>query len=184
MAQRTTQQANAEVAFYRQLCLARYVEGLVAAVLELSGYVVFPLGYEQFMPVLRHLFRGNQADSTATEARLRSSPDLLVVGQTNPSPDVIPYLVEVKYRNWRSPQDVRLRGITQYQQHWPDALLVVVIQGGAFFYAQQVARLKARRQVFDLTREFRRLDAFFPRVQPDTQAAFAQDIKRLAVALE
>jgi hypothetical protein len=182
MAQQTTRPANADFEFYRQLCLARYVEGIVGAVLELSGYVVFPLGYEQFMPVLRHLFRGNQADSTTTEARLRSSPDLLVVGQTNPSPDVIPYLVEVKYRNWTSPQDVRLRGITQYQQHWPDAVLVVVIQGGDVFYAQQVSRLKARRRVFDLTREFRRLDAFFPRLRRDTLAAFAQDVRRLATA--
>lgn len=178
MAQPSQNPSKSELDFYRRLCTARFFEGIVGAILELSGYVVFPLGYEQFMPVLRHLFRENQAQPVPAEERLRSSPDLLVVGQTSGESDVIPRLVEVKYRNWHSPTDVRLSDITLYQHHWQDAILVVVLPAGDGFYAQEITQIDGRKRTFDLTQHFQRLDALFPHVKPQTLQAFGEDVQR------
>jgi hypothetical protein len=172
--------AIADLEFYRRLAEARFCEGIVAAILELSGYEVYPYGYETLLPPLRRRFRQNHARPSPTEARLRSTPDLLVVDPAARARPSSPRLVEVKFRRWTSPHDVRLSGVEGYQTYWPDALLVVVIPAGDTFYAQAVERLNGRKRSFDLPRQFQRLHAFFPRVKPATLTALAQEVKRFA----
>lgn len=182
MRQRLNQRAKNQVDFYHNLITARFFEGMVGAILEISGYEVYPYGYETLLPALRRQFQKNRSVPASTEERLRSTPDLLVVDPSSASTQERIRLVEVKYRCWGSPCDVRLSAIKWYQQYWPDAILVVVIPEGAFFYAQAVAKLNAKKRVFDLTRQFRRLEAVFSKVNSHTLSVFAKEVKRFTRA--
>lgn len=180
----TTRERNKEeMAFYRRLCWARYFEGVVASILELSGYRVFPYGQENLLPTLRETFRKNSSTPETTEERLRANPDLLVVSPETDKSEARTRLVEVKFRNWSKPENVRL-AIIKYRRHWPDALLVVIIPAADVFYAQTIQQLNPRKRTFDLTKDFQPLDQVFQRVSQETLSTFAEDVHRFTATLE
>ena len=169
------------IRFYRNLLTARFFEGMVGAILELSGYEVYPYGYETLLPALRTRFRKSQSSSRSpTEERLRSTPDLLVSDPELQGDEASTRLVEVKFRNQDSPEKVKLWGIRWYQSYWPDAILVLMIPGGDCFYAQAVDKLDASQNGFDLTQDFRLLPEMFKKVRPEIVAEFKEDMKQFA----
>ncbi|MFQ5873065.1 MAG: hypothetical protein ACE5JL_04600 [Dehalococcoidia bacterium] len=178
MARKSTAKSRASIRFYRNLLTARFFEGMVGAILELSGYEVYPYGYETLLPALRTRF--SKRRPSPTEERLRSTPDLLVSDPEAQDGDANTKLVEVKFRNWDSPEDVKLSGISWYQRYWPDAILVLIIPGGDFFYAQAVSELDAHQKTFDLTTEFRPLSELFRKIHPEIATIFREDVMRFA----
>ncbi|MFQ5853627.1 MAG: hypothetical protein ACE5JU_23965, partial [Candidatus Binatia bacterium] len=81
------------------------------------------------------------------------------------------------------PKDVKLSGISWYQRYWPDAILVLIIPGGDFFYAQAVSELDAHQKSqksFDLTTEFRPLSELFGKIHPEIATLFRADVMRFA----
>jgi hypothetical protein len=173
-----------EIQFFRNLPKAKFFEAMVAAMLEFSGYNVYPSGHETSMPALRMHFRqGRHSSSSATEQRLRAAPDLLVVDPEAKAAKGRTWLVEVKYRSWPDPKNIRLWEMLEaYHQHWSDATLVMIVPGGKYFYIQAVAQLKPGQEEFDLTKEFKPLPDIFKRVSPKTVAAFKADVQRFAEA--
>lgn len=182
MKQSSTLPQDDELNFYRRLCVARFFEGVVVAILELSGYQVYGYGHEQLLPTLRQHFSRYGRSTAPTEERLRSSPDLLVVDPAASDRSKKLRLVEVKFRRWESPQDVRLSGVLWCQKYWPDALLVVVIPGGAYFYAQAVEQLAGEKNTFNLTQQFQRFEAVFEKTNPGTLRVFAEEVNRFVKA--
>lgn len=181
MTQKSTTQSHDSIRFYRNLLTARFFESMIGAILEIAGYEVYPYGYETLLPALRRRFK--KGKPSPTEERLRSTPDLLV---TDPEAGVgvaVTRLVEVKFRSWDSPEDVELWGIRWYQRYWPDAILVLVIPGGDFFYAQEVDKLNSHQRSFDLATEFKLLPELFERVRPEVMDLFREDVKRFANGL-
>lgn len=153
----------------------------MGAILELSGYDVYPYGYETLLPALRTHFRKNQSSTRSpTEERLRSTPDLLVSDPEAQRDESNTQLVEVKFRNCNTPKKVGLWGIRWYQRYWPDAVLVLVVPGGDFFYAQAVDKLDDGKSKFDLTQDFLPLSEWFKRIRLETMALFQEDTKQFA----
>lgn len=181
MTRKPTPKFDDSIRFYRNLLTARFFEGMVGAILELSGYEVYPYGYETLLPALRTRFSKSQP--SPTEERLRSTPDLLVSDPQAEGGAAGTQLVEVKFRNWDSPEDVKLSGISWYERYWPDATLVLIIPGGDFFYAQAVSELDPQQRSFDLTTEFRPLSELFRKIHPEIATIFRQDVMRFAEAV-
>lgn len=180
MTQQYTSPSKADLEFYQHLCTARFVEAVISAILELSGYQVFSYGHEYLLPTLRKTFQEHTSRPEPTEERLRSNPDLLVLTPETNQQETRTRLVEVKYRAWESPKDVRLSSIAWYQQYWPEAILVVVIPGGACFYAQSVDQLNSRQRVFDLTEQFQPFETIFRQTKRKILEVFAAEIQRFS----
>ena len=112
---------------------------LIKVLLETSGYVVYPYGYETQFSDVRKRFGEKETKNSRTFRRIRSSPDLLVYDEIKG--DVI--LAEVKMR--RAPKEDRIwiygEKIASYKEFWNDSVLIAVIPCGEVFYAQWVSEL-------------------------------------------
>jgi hypothetical protein len=132
---------------------------IVKAMLEKSGYTVYPYGYESALPdVIKKL---RDARDSETTRRIKSSPDLLVYDdQVN---DLM--LVEVKMRS-RVPPQIKPREIENYKEFWNDCILVVVVPEGNVFYAQRIGQLETK-EVYYRIEDFERFQDLFARVRTE-----------------
>jgi hypothetical protein len=163
--------------FYDNLLEGYYFKEIVRTILDISGYMVFPYGFESaFSYVKIQLHKGKIRD-TSTVRRIRSSPDLLVYDADEKEV----WLVEVKSRNWDDETSVLIDKIPWYQKYWKDSVLVVIIPHGHWFYAQYVSKLEEKDE-YNLKEEFRRLEDLFTNINTDTlyhfKLAIAEKMKR------
>lgn len=149
--------------FYQNVLDGNFHKDLVRVILEMSGYEVYPYGYESFLTPLKMKFEKQEIKQTEISKKIRSTPDLLVIKDREVS------LVEVKSRNFDRTNDVLIKDVSKYPRYWQDSILVVVVPAGHFFYAQDVSKLKIEEQRgFDLNEEFRWFEEMFTDVKLET----------------
>lgn len=129
---------------------------LVKALLEKSGYVVIPYGYENPFSNIKNRLVQKLEDSSETAKRIRCSPDLLIYDDQ--TKDV--RLVEVKMSSYETPQ---LKRIQYYKKYWEDAVIAMVTPFENVFYAQEVSKLGVKGY-YDLKSDFRRIQDFFAKI--------------------
>jgi len=140
---------------------------IVKLLLEKSGYIVYPYGYEStFSHVKSQLKRSTK--NSRTVRRIRSSPDLLIYDdQRN---DLM--LVEVKMRT-QVPPRIKPRQIENYKEFWNDSILVVVVPKGNVLYAQKISELETREKYYRIA-DFEKFQDIFTRVSTEDLSHFKE----------
>jgi len=157
---------------------------MVRSLLESCEYAVLPFGYENVLAGVRPEIgdRERFGRSDVVE-RLRSMPDLLVLGEEEL------HLVEVKFRAGsvrRGYQRIPLgnRELARYQRYWPEAVLIVVSPFRDGFHAQHVTQLAVRGGPDAVTEfsydDFHPIEAIFKQASGGDFTAFSQGIENLA----
>jgi hypothetical protein len=160
--------------FYDNLLDGYYFKEIVRTVLDISGYMVFPYGFESAFSYIKiQLHKGDTKD-TPVARKIRSSPDLLVYDQDEK--DI--KLVEVKSRNWDVETDIEIQKIDWYKKYWEGSILTLIIPHGHWFYAQYVDKLEAKEapKSYNLRDEFEKFESIFPKVHTDTLYRFKSNI--------
>jgi DNA-binding NarL/FixJ family response regulator len=129
---------------------------LVKTLFEESEYDAMPYGYEtQFSSLKRTL----STQSSETALRIRCSPDLLIY---DPAEGDV-RLVEVKMSRGET---IRIDKIEDYQKYWKDALIVVVLNFGNVFYAEEIRKLGIRGY-YSPRSDFRPIQELFPNIDEE-----------------
>ena len=133
---------------------------MIKVMLQKSGYVVYPYGYEStFSDVKSKLTK--ESRNSKTVRRIRASPDLLVYDdQKN---DLM--LVEVKMRG-NCPPAIRPRMIRNIKEFWNDSILALVVPDGNVFYAQKISDLETKPVYYRLS-DFEKFQDIFTRVRDE-----------------
>jgi len=155
--------------FFDQVLEGNQIKEVIKVMLEKSGYLVLPYGYESTLSGLRRRLGEKGTKKTRTVRRIRASPDLLVYDDEKK--DLM--LVEVKMRNARKETDILIypHFIANYKEFWNDSLLVVVVPCGNIFYTQCVGELEVKSE-YDATREFEKFEDVFTRVKKEDISHF------------
>jgi len=155
--------------FYDQVLQGNQIKELVKVLLEKSGYVVFPYGYENTLSGLMNLIKVKDAKKSRTVRRIKSSPDLLVFSKDRK--DLL--LVEVKMR--KAPDEKRIllyaNRMSDYKEFWNDSVLVIVVPCGNVFYAQKAGELEIKEEYNALT-DFVRLEEIFTETKEEDVSHF------------
>ena len=162
--------------FYDHLLEGYYIKEIVRIILDKSGYMVFPYGYESAFSYIKiQLHKGEVSDTPAAQ-RIRSSPDLLVYDSDER--DI--KLVEVKSRNFDDETSVAIDKVEWYQKYWEDSILTVVVPHGHWFYAEYVNKIKIKKpeEDYNLVKEFEKFEKIFSKVDVDTLYRFKFDIAK------
>ncbi len=157
---------------------------MVRSLLESCEYVALPFGYENVLAGVRPEMadRGRFGRGDVVE-RLRSMPDLLVLGEEEL------HLVEVKFRAGsvrRGYQRIPLgnRELARYQRYWPQAVLSVVSPFRDGFHAQHISQLTPRGAPDAVTEfsydDFLPIEAIFKQAKGGDFSAFSHGIENLA----
>ena len=146
--------------FHDSLLKGGTAKEIVKVLLEKSGYVTYPYGYEcTFSDVRKKLYKYSK--NSRTVRRIKSSPDILVYDdKTN---DVM--LVEIKMRTSERPW-IKRKQIEAYKEFWNDSILVIVCPRENVFYAQRVNEVELKEE-YDLNVDFLRFEDVFLRVDPE-----------------
>ena len=153
--------------FYDDMLKGATVKELVKVLLEKSGYLVFPYGYESTLSDIKKRLSYRGTKDSRTVRRIRSSPDLLVYDEKRK--DVM--LVEVKMRRAPKETSVKYLRIAHYKEFWNDSILIVVVPSGNVFYAQKVSELEIK-QKYDASTDFEKLEDVFTRVKVEDVSHF------------
>jgi len=160
--------------FYDNLLDGYYFKEIVRTILDISGYMVFPYGFESVFSYIKiQLHKGDTKDAPIAR-KIRSSPDLLVYDQQEK--DI--KLVEVKSRNWDVETDVVIQKVDSYKRYWEGSILTVIVPHGHWFYAQYVDEIEAKEspRSYNLRDEFQKFENIFPKVHTDTLYRFKSNI--------
>ena len=156
--------------FYDNLLLGKLINDVISLLLQKSGYLVIPHGYESTHPSLLKKIHDGEIIQTKTVMRIRYSPDLLVYDDTNRRL----LLVEVKMRTANSANKIFFNSyrISRYKEFYDDTILVLVVNAGDVFYAQKIEVLDSSKDYYDVTTEFQKFEDFFDQVQEDDLSQF------------
>jgi hypothetical protein len=156
--------------FYEHLLLGKLINDVVSLLLQKSGYLVIPYGYESTHPSLLKKIHDGEIIQTKTVKRIRYSPDLLVYDDVNRSL----VLVEVKMRTANPENKIFFDSyrISRYKEFYDDTILVLVVNTGDIFYAQKIETLDSSKNYYDVTTEFQKFEDFFDQVQEDDLSQF------------
>jgi hypothetical protein len=164
--------------FYDDVLKGNAYKDMVRAILEQSGYSVYPFGYEStFSSVKSKLTKDTKCSRTVR--RMRSSPDFLVHDEQKK--DLM--LVEVKMRT-KVPPEIKPRLIENIKEFWNDSILVLVVPEGNVFYAQRICEIEIREKYYRLE-DFEEFQSIFTKVQSDKLLHYKekalQDLKKSKV---
>jgi hypothetical protein len=167
-----------DLQFSRNVVAGSLIRDVIWQLLEKSGYVVLPYGYEVSVPYVRQRLAMSSTKSRILD-RFRSSPDILVIDEQKEQLS----LVEVKWRNWSQPYiDASYLALSKYKRYWPETILVLVVPNGNYFYAQYVAKLRPGRGRYKLTTSFKKIEKIFPRITQESVSQFRVIIDRFVAA--
>jgi hypothetical protein len=127
-------------AFSQSLVIGAAAKEILRALLEASGYRVYPFGYESSLSTLKmHVFESHLPDSNAVQ-RVRSMPDYVVSSEKGLK------LVEVKFRRkseHESKAGVYLKNsdLNRYRQYWEESVIALISPHGERFFYQSVREL-------------------------------------------
>jgi hypothetical protein len=133
---------------------------IVKVLLEKSGYLVYPYGYECTYSGIRKKLQKN-AKNSRTVRRIKSSPDILVYDDLNN--DVM--LVEIKMRTSERPW-IKRNQMEAYKEFWNDSILVLVTPRENVFYAQRINELELKEN-YNLNADFLKFEEVFLRVKAE-----------------
>lgn len=148
------QEGKALLQFADNLIFGDFFKIIVKVMLENCGYEVLPYGFESNFPSLKGKLVPCSSSNVACQ--IRFTPDLLV--NLN---DTLFEQVEVKARSVTGRRGIQLEEVKQYKEHWPSSILVLVIDGDNYFYAQRVCNLPKREDRYPLS-DFYPLEKLFP----------------------
>jgi len=148
--------------FYDNVLDGNQIKEVVKVLLEKSGYLVLPYGYESTLSGLRRRLGDRGTKKSRTVRRIRSSPDLLVYDEERK--DLV--LVEVKMRKAREATRILIYAsmMANYKEFWNDSIIIVVVPCGNIFYAQRVGDLEIKEE-YDATLDFEKFEDVFTRVK-------------------
>jgi hypothetical protein len=146
--------------FYDDVLRGNAYKDMVKVMLQKSGYIIYPYGYESTLSDVKSRLTKNTRNSR-TVRRIRSSPDLLVYDEQKN--DLM--LVEVKMRTYSPPQ-IKPRLIENYREFWNDSILVLVVPEGDVFYAQKISELETK-EVYYRIEDFEKFQDVFTRVRSE-----------------
>ena len=146
--------------FHDRLLKGGAAKEIVKVLLEKSGYLVYPYGYECTFSGVRNKLQRN-AKNSRTVRRIKSSPDILVYDDLNK--DVM--LVEIKMRTGEKPW-IKMKQIESYKEFWNDSILVLVTPRENGFYAQRVNELEMKNE-YNLSTDFLKFEEVFFRVKSE-----------------
>lgn len=158
--------------FYDDLYKGGAAKELVKVLLEKSGYLVFPYGYESTLGDIKKKLRVKGTKNSKTVRRIKSSPDLLVYDEERK--DIM--LVEVKLR--KAPNETRVtiypqKIIANYKEFWNDAILAIVVPVGNVFYAQKLSELETKvNGIYNAATDFEKFEDVFTRVKTEYVSQF------------
>jgi hypothetical protein len=157
--------------FHDDLFEGAAMKELIKILLEKSGYLVYPYGYEGAFADVRKKLTDKETKNSRTVRMIRSSPDLLVYDEAKK--DLM--LVEVKLR--RAPRETKVliygELIANYKEFWNDSILVVAVPCGRVLYAQRMNELETKEE-YDATKDFLGLEEIFCRVKEEDIAHFRE----------
>lgn len=155
--------------FFDQVLEGNQMKEVVKVLLEKSGYLVLPYGYESTLSGIRRRLREKGTRKSRTVRRIRASPDLLVYDDKRK--DLM--LVEVKMRNAKEETRILIYAskMENYKEFWNDSIIVVVVPCGNVFYAQRVGELEIKEE-YDATRDFEKFEDIFTRVKKEDISHF------------
>lgn len=145
--------------FYDDLLRGDAMKVLVRALLEKSGYLVCPYGYESSYSHITKKLQEKGALNTPTARRLKATPDLLVFDEQRKEA----MLVEVKMRNAPDETSLGFLKLGRYRRFWNDSILVVAVPCGHVLYAQRVCNLEIKRN-YNVETDFERFEDVFKRI--------------------
>jgi hypothetical protein len=159
--------------FYDNLLDGYYYKEIVRTILDISGYMVFPYGYESAFSYIKIQLHKGEIKNTLAAKKIRSSPDLLVYDENRKEIE----LLEVKSRNWDDEKSVEVGKLDWYKKYWDGSILAVIVPHAHWFYAQQVDKLEVRSdKTYNLAEEFEEFEGIFTRVCTDTLYRFKANI--------
>jgi hypothetical protein len=155
--------------FYENVLEGNQTKEVIKVLLEKSGYLVLPYGYESTLSGLRRRLSEKGTKKSRTVRRIRSSPDLLVYDDEKK--DLM--LIEVKMRKAKKETKILIyaRMMANYKDFWNDSFLVVVVPCGNIFYAQRVGELQVKEE-YDATLDFEKFEDVFTRVKKEDISHF------------
>jgi hypothetical protein len=168
--------------FGKMLLQGEFIKSVVRRVLEESGYMTFPYGYESFLTFIKRVFQEKKARRISKVAeRIASAPDLIVYSPGNQEV----WMVEVKSKNWdpadRTP-DWDKSGIDKYQRFWPESVIVFIMPSKHWYYAQIAEKIKlpkTSKEDLDITKEFRQFEEVFSTVKIDAMYEYKHTIAEI-----
>ena len=155
--------------FYENVLEGNQIKEIIKVLLEKSGYLVLPYGYESTLSGLRRRLGERGTRKSRTVRRIRSSPDLLVYDDEKK--DLM--LIEVKMRKAKKETKILIyaRMTANYKEFWNDSFLVVVVPCGNIFYAQRIGELQVKEE-YDATLDFEKFENIFSRVKKEDISYF------------
>ena len=155
--------------FFDNVLEGNQMKEVVKVLLEKSGYLVLPYGYESTLSGIRRRLGEKGTRKSRTVRRIRASPDLLVYDDKRK--DLM--LVEVKMRNAKEETRILIYAskMENYKEFWNDSIIVVVVPCGNVFYAQRVGELEIKEK-YDATRDFEKFEDIFTRVKKEDISHF------------
>ena len=155
--------------FFDNVLEGNQMKDVVKVLLEKSGYLVLPYGYESTLSGIRRRLGEKGTTKSRAVRRIRASPDLLVYDDKRH--DLM--LVEVKMRNAKEETRILIYAsrMENYKEFWNDSIIVVVIPCGYIFYAQRVDELEIKEE-YDATRDFEKFEDIFTRVKKEDISHF------------
>lgn len=155
--------------FFDNVLEGNQIKELVRVLLEKSGYLVLPYGYENTLSGLISKLGVRDTKKSRTVRRIKSSPDLLVYDENRK--DLM--LVEVKMR--KAPEETKIllysHRIANYKEFWNDSILVIVIPCGDVFYAQRVGELEVKEE-YNALLDFEKFQSIFTEVKDEDISHF------------
>jgi hypothetical protein len=165
-----------QTGFYDNVLEGNQIKELVKVLLEKSGYLVLPYGYESTLSGLISKLGVRDTKKSRTVRRIKSSPDLLVFDDKRK--DLM--LVEVKMR--KAPEETRIliysRMISNYKEFWNDSILVIVVPCGNVFYAQRIVELEGKEEYNALV-DFEKFENVFTDVKEEDLSRFKAKALRI-----
>lgn len=165
--------------FFDNVLEGNQIKEVVKVLLEKSGYLVLPYGYESTLSGLRRRLGEKGTKKSKTVRRIRSSPDLLVYDDEKK--DLM--LIEVKMRRAKKATKILIyaKMMANYKEFWNDSILVVVVPCGNIFYAQRVGKLQVKEE-YDATLDFEKFEDVFTRVKKEDISHFKTRALRIMKA--
>jgi len=158
-------QKKRETGFYNDMLKGNVYKDMVKLLLEKSGYIVYPYGYESAFSHVRSMLT-KDTRSSRTVRRIRSSPDLLVFDKDRN--DLM--LVEVKMRT-KVPPEIKPRLVENLKEFWSDSFLALVVPESNVFYVQKISELETRRRFYRLA-DLEKFQDVFARISEEDLSHF------------
>ena len=162
--------------FYDDMLKGNQIKELIKVLLEKSGYLVLPYGYESTLSDIKKKLNARDARNSRTARRLRSTPDLLVYDGKRKDE----MLVEVKMR--RAPKETKVlvypKLIRRIKEFWDDCILVIVIPSGDVFYAQKINQFETK-EAYNATKDFEKFEDTFTRVKTENLSFYRDEALKI-----